>query len=122
MSTQHTDLSFAAIAGRRAAVASPGFPALVTIETAERLAYRALNILTDKATPRDVATEHAVLLLQELTAHTTARTAMDVRDQDATDAISAKATDTVRSVIEALDPDNREIADRYSRLEGRYLP
>lgn len=122
MSTPSLDLSFAAIAGRRAAVASPGFPALVTIETAERLAYRALNILTDKSIPSDVATEHAVTMLQELVAHTTARTAMDVRDQDASDAISAKATDAVQSLIEFLDPDNREIADRYSRLEGRYLP
>lgn len=96
------------------------FRAMATIETAERLAVRAYNILADPDTDADVAVEHALLLLSELTNITSQQSANEVKTQADSDTISADASEAVNEVVQGFAPSHRAIAESYSRVAGRY--
>lgn len=93
---------------------------LATVETAERLATRALAILADETAHPEDAMEHARQLLLGLISTTSQRTVAEVKDQRVSDSISRQATATVGKVIERFDDQHKGIADTYSRLDHRY--
>lgn len=93
---------------------------LATIETAERLASRALAILADDTAYAEDAMEHARQLLLGLISTTSQRTVTEVTDQRVLDSISRQASGTVTKVIERLDSKHQGIAGTYSRLDHRY--
>lgn len=83
------------------------FKALVTIETAERLAVRAHRLLAESIegplsnAPARIAAAQS--LLSSLTAETTTRTATAVKRQDVSDRISAAARANVERIMTAVD-------------------
>lgn len=96
------------------------FRALTTVETAERIALRAIAILEDGHTDPDEAVNHARHLLTALVGITTRTTATAVKNQADSDAISSHSTADVRSVLAQFDDEDRVLADRYSRLDHKY--
>lgn len=102
-------------------LADSEFKALITVETAERLAVKAYHAIESG----DL--DEAKRILAALTDETTSRTATAVKDQHVSDAIAAKAAEAVRTVLdrspEAVDRDDEntvEHAERARQQEPQY--